>query len=104
MKFSDFQGNEITLSDDSWKHIQEQHPEVTKEEIARALSDPEEVRRSNSTTNAELYYSLKSASTKVRYRCVVVKVLVEGRFVSSAMTTSSLKAGETIYKKAEENL
>jgi hypothetical protein len=29
MKFTDFQNREIELSDSSWTHIQESHPEIT---------------------------------------------------------------------------
>jgi hypothetical protein len=99
MKFADFQNREITLSEESWKHIQDSHPEVTVDEIAKTLAGPDEVRKSINTPGVELYYALKTEVPKLRYRSVVVKVLSEGRFVSSAMTVSKMKSGETLYKK-----
>ncbi|MNJ94846.1 hypothetical protein D3C87_125490 [compost metagenome] len=100
MKFKDFQNREITLSDESWRHIQDSHPEMSVLEIARVLLSPDEVRRSIHTVHAELYYSLKTSSPKLRYRCVIVKVVRGKCFVSSAMTTSSMKMGATLYRKS----
>ncbi len=75
MKFKDFQGREIILSEESWGHIQDSHPEVSVEEIAKVLAEPDEVRKSNHSANVELYYVFKTPVPKLRYRCVVVKVL-----------------------------
>src|SRR5437868_11018152 len=93
MKFRDFQGREIVISEESWRHIQESHPEVSVEEVAKVLAEPDEVRRSSHAANAELYYALKTSAPRLRYRSVVVKVVSNEWFVSSAMTVSNMKSG-----------
>ncbi len=101
VKLLDYQGRTVELSDETWKHIQDAHPEVTIEDIKQALVDPVEVRRSQYKENAELFYHLKSREPKIRYRLVVVKILAQGCFVSTTMTTSQTKKGEVLYKKPE---
>ncbi len=96
----DYQGREIVLSDESWQHIKDDHPEISIDDIESALLDPDEVRASNTNSKVEIYYSIKTRSLKTRFRCVVVKVLEAGCFVSTAMTTSKMKSGKTIFRKS----
>jgi hypothetical protein len=44
MKLIDFQGRIIELSEESWQHIQEAHPEISQLKIEQVLKDPLEVR------------------------------------------------------------
>jgi hypothetical protein len=44
VEMKDYQGRSIELSDNSWEHIQETHPEITREDIRQVLADPLEVR------------------------------------------------------------
>jgi hypothetical protein len=97
----DFQGRKIVLSDESWLHIKEDHPEISIDEIENALLNPDEVRASNSNSKVEIYYAIKTVSPKTRFRCVVVKILDAGCFVSTAMTTSKMKSGKTIFQKRQ---
>lgn len=90
----DFAGNQILLSTDSEQHIAESHPEIGLLEIRGALKYPEEVRRSSYRETTLLYYRIKKAK---RYNCVIVKVCLDGNFISSAMTTTKPKSGEVIY-------
>ena len=102
MDFKDFQGRTIELSETSWQHIQEQHPDVTIDDIKRVLSDPLEVRESPRLGFVELFYQAKAHQTgKMRFHMVVVKVLSAGNFVSTAMTTATMKSGRTLYKKKD---
>jgi hypothetical protein len=96
-----YQNRTVELSDETWKHIQDAHPEISIEDIKQSLVDPFEVRRSQSKENVELFYHLKSREPKLRYRLVVVKLLAQGCFISTAMTTSQIKNGEVLYKKPE---
>ena len=102
MDFKDFQGRTIELSEPSWQHIQDQHPDVAIEDIKRVLSDPLEVRESPRQGFVELFYQAKAHPTgKMRFHVVVVKVLSTGNFVSTAMTTANMKTGRTLYKKKD---
>ncbi len=99
MYFTDYKGRKIILSDESWMHVQEGHPEITIDAIERTLRDPDEVRRSRYSSKAELFYQLRATTIKTRYCCVIVKDIEGKCFVSSAATVSSLKTGETLFSR-----
>jgi hypothetical protein len=102
VEIRDYQGRTIELSDFSWEHIRESHPEITLEDVQRVLTDPLEVRESPQQNFVELFYQAKAhPEGKVRFRVVVVKVLEEGLFVSTAMTTNAMKSGRTLYRKGD---
>jgi hypothetical protein len=102
VKITDYQGREIELSDASWEHIRESHPEITLESIHLVLADPMEVRESTRQSFVELYYQLKAhPEGKTRFLVVVVKVLQAGSFVSTAMTANAMKSGRTLYRKGD---
>jgi hypothetical protein len=102
VKFKDFQSRSIELSEDCWQHIQEQHPDVAVADIERVLLDPLEVRESPRQNFVELFYQAKvHPKGKPRFHVVVVKVLSDGNFVSTAMTTATMKSGRTLYKKED---
>ena len=102
MKFIDFQGREVSLSDEVWTHIKVSHPEISEADISDTLIDPIEVRQSSQSANVELYYAIKIKEPKLRYKNVIVKSTQAGYFISSAMTTSSMKKGLTVFKRNEE--
>jgi len=97
----DYFNNNINLSDESWNHIQQGHPEINLDLIAKTLLHPIEVRESIQTSTTLLYYSIKIKSEiKTRYICVVVKKTFSGEFyIQTAMTTSYLKAGRVVFKE-----
>ncbi len=102
MEIKDYQGRSIELSDTSWEHIRESHPEVTLEDICLVLSDPMEVRECPRQNFVELFYQAKTHPMgKHRFRVVVVKILSAGLFISTAMTTATMKDGRTLYRKGE---
>jgi len=102
MELKDFRGRKIELSDDSWVHIQESHPEVSLEEIKAVLIDPNEVIECPRQQFVELFYRIKlNPEGKPRFRMVVVKVLPTGNYISTAMTTTAIKQGRSLYKKGE---
>ena len=100
-RFTDYQSRIILLSEESEEHILFAHPEVTIDQISQVLSDPDEVRKSQSRIEVKLYYQLKTKiKEKDRYICVVVKITsLKEEFIVSAMTTSRVKDGETVFKK-----
>lgn len=102
VKIEDYRGRSVGLSEATWEHIQESHPEITLEDIRSALRDPLEVRESPRQSFIELFYQSKAhPEGKQRFRVVVVKVLENELFVSTAMTTNAMKAGRTLYRKSE---
>lgn len=103
VRFEDYQGRTVLLSEDSWEHIRESHPEIRIDDIKSVLMDPLEVRESPKQGFVELYYQAKAhPEGKPRFRLVVVKVLNVGIYVSTAMTVSSMKPGKTVFQKQEE--
>ncbi|MCM0604694.1 MAG: hypothetical protein KA715_01240 [Xanthomonadaceae bacterium] len=106
VKIKDYQGRSVELSEQSWEHIQESHPEITMDDIKSVLGDPLEVRQSPKKSinqePIELFYQVKThPEGRLRFKVVVVKVLKDGLFVSTAMTTNAMKAGETLCRKDE---
>jgi hypothetical protein len=66
------------------------------------LSDPSEVIECPRQQFVELFYRVKlHPGGKQRFRVVVVKVFETGHYISTAMTTSTMKAGRSLYKKGE---
>ena len=102
MRFKDFQGRDIELSDFSWEHIQEAHPEISIKNIESVLENPSEVVECPRQEFVELFYQIKlHPAGKQRFYVVVVKVLPEGNFISTAMTTSMKKKGRSLYRKGD---
>ena len=100
VKFKDFQGRDIELSESSWEHIQVAHPEISIKDIESALTNPSEVVECPRQEFVELYYQVKlHPAGKQRFYVVVVKVLSSGNFISTAMTTSMMKKGRSLYRK-----
>ena len=103
VRFKDFQGRDIELSDFSWEHIQDSHPEISIENIRSALGDPTEVVGCPRQQFVELFYQIKlHPAGKERFHVIVVKILPSGNFISTAMTTTMIKKGRSIYRKGEK--
>ena len=92
--FRDFSNDIIHLTAEAERHIAAVHPEVSAEQIAATLGDPDEVRRSSYKTTSFLYYWLKRQN---RFICVVVKECPDGFFIATAMTTTKPKSGDVLY-------
>jgi len=102
MTLLDLHQNTIELSEETWEHIEEFHPEITIDEIKTTLLNPDEIRKSLSKANASIYYRLRvQDEKKTRFTQVVVKDTNDGFFISTATTASKMKSGEVIYKKED---
>lgn len=102
MTFKDYNGTPIELSADVWEnHIKVNHPEIDVSEIELTLTDPDEVWVSQQRGDTELFYKRKktSLSGKVRYWMIAVKNINSGKFISSAMTKSTVIGSTLIFKK-----
>jgi len=93
--FKDYAQNEVKLATDAWSHIQEKHPEITKEIIAKTLSDPDAVILSTAREDVEMYYQLRTKkNNKLRYlSLVVVKKVKKELWVSTSMTKDNISKG-----------
>lgn len=88
-------GKRIRISDEYWQTIIEtKHPVMAGREelVKRALTSPEQVRRSRKDTAVHLHYRKSHG----HYCCVVVKHLNGDGFVVTAYLTDTIKAGEVI--------
>lgn len=94
MQFTDYFGGTVNLSSDALEHIKTAHSEVSLAEIAKALAAPSEVRKSSYRDDSELYYCPAMGG---KFICVVVKTCMDGKFISTAMTTGKSKSGQVIY-------
>lgn len=97
--FINYKNQRIIFSDGAFEHISEVHPEVSLQNIKDVLKDPDEVRMSSYKDDSELYYLFK---TKRRFICVIVKICLDGSFISTALTTTKPKVGRLIYIKGAE--
>ena len=94
--FKDYLNENCFLTDMQEQHIHSSHPEASDKLITECLKAPLEIRRSSSHAFVHLYYILK---TDTRFFCVVIKCCHDGKFISTAYTTTQIKNGQLIYKK-----
>ena len=91
----DKDGNEFSLDDETWSHIQEFHPEITDIALIESvLLDPDQVVRSNWDAESVLFYQQIRLR---RFRVVVVQV-VEKR-IKTTLTTNKIKRGKVLWAK-----
>lgn len=72
------------------------------EDIRSVLENPIEVRESLQQSFVELLFQVKPhPEGSPRFRLVVLKVLKNGVFISTAMTTNAIRGGRILYRKGE---
>ena len=94
--FVTYKNEECLLTEEQKEHILGRHPEATNDLISKCLQDPIEVRQSSSNKISHLYYIYKN---KNRFFCVVIKICLDGNFISTAYTTNKIKEGKILFKK-----
>lgn len=103
--FKDYTAAEVKLDDEAAEHIADKHPEITSQQIAETLADPDEVRKSHHKEETSLFYKKRiNERGQTRFTAVIVKSRLDGNWIDSAMTTSKVKEGELIYQKTKESL
>ncbi len=102
MMFRDMFGRKIELSQECWRHVSETHPEVRTriDLIKKTLTMPDIVKRSVHAPNVPLFYKYYEYLYNGKYIYVVIKILDEGRFISTAYITSKIKRGEVVWTKS----
>ena len=92
----------VRLTDERLSHLESDHPEMKAQlpRITETLSAPDEVKRSNSDQQVELFYKLYAQTpVTTKFLCVVVKVLPGDNFIITAYYTDTIKKGELLWKK-----
>ena len=104
--FTDFEGREIILSDDSERHIVEDHPEIFRIGITQTLNEilkePDVVMSSRRDLRGALYYKLRNTSPyQDRYVCVVVKFLEDEIYIWTAYITTRIRGGRVLWTEVQ---
>lgn len=98
----DYPGRKVRLTTERRQRILKHHPEMKGwvDKIGSVLVRPEQVVRSRSDPEAELFYTWQTR-TRVgpKYLCVVVVVRKNEAFVLTAYLTDGIKKGETLWPK-----
>lgn len=88
----DKDGNEFALYDETWRHIRQFHPEISRVEIIESvLLEPDVMMRSSWDPNSLLYYRRCGHL----YRVVVVQT--EERRIKTTLTERKIKEGEIVW-------
>lgn len=71
-----------------------------KDKVAETLVHPEQIFRSRTDLDMELLYRhYNRTPVTEKYCCVVVKVLVDDRFIVTTYLTDAVKKGEELWKR-----
>jgi hypothetical protein len=92
-------GFSVRLTTAVWKAICDfKHPVMLarEQDLANALNDPVEIRRSRVDTHVYLFYRVERPG---RWLCVIAKHLDGDGFVITAYPTDAVKIGEQIWTK-----
>ncbi|KAF5411326.1 MAG: hypothetical protein C5S47_04195 [Candidatus Methanogasteraceae archaeon] len=102
MMFRDMFGRMIELSPERWRHVSETHPEVRTriDLIKKTLTMPDIVKRSVHAPNVSLFYKCYEYRYNGKYICVVIKILDEGCFISTAYRIGKIKKGGMVWTKS----
>jgi hypothetical protein len=100
--FDDIYGREIRFTEERWKHIENEHPEMSGQidKIKETLLNPDKIIKSKTDESAELfyqYYPITPVTSK--YLCVVVKLSLNDLFAITAYFTGTIKKGELLWEK-----
>ena len=105
-EFIDYEGRVIILSDESERHLAQEHIEVPRIGLAAVLrgtlADPDVVIASRRDSRGALYYRLRSEDPFAgKYVCVVVKYLENESYIWTAYVTSRIRDGRVIWTREQ---
>ena len=89
----DKSGRNIYLTDERWKHINKDHPEVAPylEEIKETLKNPIKITAYEFDENVKYYYKYFKEREKAKYLLVIVKYLNNYGFIITAYFVRYIK-------------
>jgi len=100
MLITDIFKDTIEITDERWRHIMREHPEVEsyKERIQEVLSAPDYVKKSKRDMDVLLYYKFYDDIFNGKNLLVVAKKGLRS-FILSCYITDIIKKGETLWEK-----
>ena len=90
----DKSGRKIHLSDERWKHLNQEHPEVAPylEDIKETLKNPVKITTYEFNENVRYYYKyFKERKSEAKYLLVIVKYLNDHGFIITAYFVKNIK-------------
>jgi hypothetical protein len=102
---TDYLGRKVRFTTERRRHILKYHPEMLEwvDRVGAVLAQPEQVVRSRSDPEAELFYVWQTR-TRVgpKYLCVVVVVRSSDAFILTAYLTDAIKKGIVLWPRNDE--
>ena len=100
MFITDIFRNAVELTEERWRHITREHPEVElyREKIQEVLSSPDYVKKSKRDAEVLLYYKFFDNIFDGKYLLVAVRKGLRS-FVLTCYITDVIKKGETLWEK-----
>ena len=89
----DKSGRKIHLSDERWKHLNQEHPEIAPylEELKDILKNPLKITDYELDSNVKYYYKYFKERETAKYLLVIVKYLNEHGFIITAYFVKNIK-------------
>ena len=89
----DKSGRKIHLSDERWKHLNQEHPEVAPylEDIKETLKNPIKIIDYEYDENVKYYYKYFKEREEAKYLLVIVKYLNNHGFIITAYFVRNIK-------------
>ena len=89
----DKSGKKIHLSDERWKHLNQEHPEVAPyfEELKDILKNPLKITDYELDSNVKYYYKYFKERETAKYLLVIVKYLNNHGFIITAHFVRNIK-------------
>lgn len=100
--FEDILDRRIRLTDEREEHVEIDHPEMRSQidKIQDTLLNPDRIVKSKTDPDVELFYRRYSTTPVTeKYLCVVVKVLINNLFITTAYFTDTIKVGEVLRER-----
>jgi hypothetical protein len=102
LQIQDIWDRTVRLTDERLAHLETDHPEMQGQapKIVETLTDPDQVIRSRTDSQVELFFKhYLSTPVTTKFLCVVVKALTDDNFIITAYFTDKVKKGEIIWEK-----
>ena len=89
----DKSGRKVHLSDERWKHLNQEHPEVAPylEDIKETLKNPVKITTYEFDENVKYYYKYFKERESAKYLLVIVKYLNDHGFIITAYFVKNIK-------------
>ena len=99
MTYRDIFGNQVELTEERWRHIITQHPQVGlyRERFGEVLAAPTYVKRSRRDEDVLLYYREYTDLVGGNYLLVVVRI-GQRSFILTSYLTDRVRRGEMLWE------